>query len=77
MKNIFENRLKLIEAGETMYIVDDFYDAALRIVPTGKGLISYIKYRSQKERKIDYKEDIVYQIEHGGEFISKDEYELF
>lgn len=76
MKNIFENRLKLIEAGETMYIADDFYDAALRIVPEER-LVAHIKYRGQKERKIDYKEEIVYQIEHGGEFISKDEYELF
>lgn len=76
MKNIFENRLKLIEAGETMYIADDFYDAALRIVPEER-LVVYIKYRGQKERKIDYREEIVYQIEHGGEFISKDEYELF
>ena len=76
MKNIFENRLKLIEAGETMYIADDFYDAALRIVPEER-LAVYIKYRGQKERKIDYREEIVYQIEHGGEFISKDEYELF
>ena len=76
MKNIFENRLKLIEAGETMYIADDFYDAALRIV-TEERLVVYIKYRGQKERKIDYREEIVYQMEHGGEFISKDEYELF
>lgn len=76
MKNIFENRLKLIEAGETMYIADDFYDAALRIVPEER-LVVYIKYRGQKERKIDYREEIVYQIEHGGELISKDEYELF
>lgn len=76
MKNIFENRLKLIEAGETMYIADDFYDAALRIVPEER-LVAYIKYRGQKEIKIDYKAEIVYQIEHGGEFISKDEYELF
>lgn len=76
MKNIFENRLKLIEAGETMYIADDFYDAALRIVPEER-LVVYIKYRGQKERKIDYREEVVYQIEHGGEFISKDEYELF
>lgn len=76
MKNIFENRLKLIEAGETMYIADDFYDAALRIVPDER-LVVYIKYRGQKERKIDYREEVVYQIEHGGEFISKDEYELF
>lgn len=76
MKNIFENRLKLIEAGETLYIADDFYDAALRIVPKER-LVVYIKYRGQKERKIDYREEIVYQIEHGGEFISKDEYELF
>lgn len=76
MKNIFENRLKLIEAGETLYIADDFYDAALRVVPEER-LVVYIKYRGQKERKIDYKEEIVYQIEHGGEFISKDEYELF
>jgi predicted methyltransferase len=76
MKNIFENRLKLIEAGETLYIADDFYDAALRIVPEER-LVVYIKYRGQKERKIDYREEIVYQIEHGGEFISKDEYELF
>lgn len=76
MKNIFENRLKLIEAGETLYIADDFYDAALRVVPEGR-LVVYIKYRGQKERKIDYRKEIVYQIEHGGEFISKDEYELF
>lgn len=76
MKNIFENRLKLIEAGETMYIADDFYDAALKIVPEER-LVVYIKYRGQKEKKIDYREEIVYQIEHGGEFISKDEYELF
>jgi hypothetical protein len=76
MKNIFENRLKLIEAGETLYIADDFYDAALRVVPEER-LVVYIKYRGQKERKIDYREEIVYQIEHGGEFISKDEYELF
>lgn len=76
MKNIFENRLKLIEAGETMYIADDFYDAALRIVPEER-LVVYIKYRGQKEIKIDYKTEIVYQVEHGGEFISKDEYELF
>ena len=76
MKNIFENRLKLIEAGETMYISDDFYDAALRIVPEER-LVVYIKYRGQNEIKIDYKAEIVYQIENGGEFISKDEYELF
>lgn len=77
MKNSFENRARIVSSGSILYVKDDFYDAAVRIVPTGKGEITYIKYRGEKEKKIEHSADIVYQIECGGEIISKDDYELF
>lgn len=60
--------------GETVYMKDDFYDAAIRLV---NGKESYLKHKGRNEIPVPHYNDTLCQIELGGEFISKDEYENY
>ena len=69
LRRIFD----MLHKEQIIYLKDDYYEAALRI----DGSKFYIKYKGREEEQISYVADIVYQIEHGGEFISKEEYENY
>jgi SpoU rRNA methylase family enzyme len=68
---------KKLSAGKTVYILEDFYDAVIRLVPTDSNTISYIKHKGRREIEIDHTEDVVMQIKLGGTEITKEEYDRY
>ena len=65
---------KCLAKGETVYLKDDFYDAAIRIAG---GTETYLKHKGRHEFHVPYSHDLLCQIELGGDFISKEEYENY
>ena len=47
---------------------DDFYEVAIRLVG---GTKNYLKHRGRGEIEVPHGYDLVFQIELGGEFITK------
>ena len=73
MSNIPEI-VQRIRQGETVYMKDDFYEVAIRLVG---DYDSYLKHKGKEEVKVPHGYDTVMEVEQGGEFISKEEYEAY
>ena len=63
-----------LQKGETVYMKDDFYDVAIRLVGSWDN---YLKHKGRFEVQVPHGYDLVSQIELGGEFITKEEYENY
>lgn len=74
---------EMLKNGETVYIKDEFYEMALRIYKDDNGTErTYRKFRNNhaipEEWPIDpRKDDTAFDVEMGGEFITKEEYDEF
>lgn len=63
-----------IQKGEVVYMKDDFYEAAIRLVG---DYDSFLKHRGKEEVQVPHGYEVVMDIQMGGEFISKEEYEAY
>ena len=73
MNNLDIIRQKILK-GEIVYMEDDFYDVAIRLVGERDN---YLKHKGRGEVQVPHGYDLVCQIEMGGEFISKEDYEAY
>ena len=69
-------RNKLI-SGETVYLLDDFEDVAIRLVYDGDNTKSYIKHKGRNEVNVPQSNETVCGIVLGGKEISKHEYDKY
>jgi len=69
-------RNKLI-SGETVYLLDDFEEAAIRLVYDGDNTKSYIKHKGRSEMEVPQSNETVCGIVLGGKEISKHEYDKY
>lgn len=77
MSNI-EKTISKLSKGNEAYYADDFYDAAIRIVPIGNNKFkTYLKFKHRQENEIDNSNDTAMQIELGGKEITMTEYLKF
>ena len=63
-----------IRKGETVYMRDDFYDVAIRL---DGDWDEYLKHKGRGEVKVPHGYKLVLEIELGGEFITKEEYDAY
>lgn len=68
---------KRLLAGETVYILDDFEEAAVRLVYDDKKTESFIKHKGRNEIAIPQSNETVCEIILSGEEISKSEYDEY
>lgn len=74
----FENTIKKLSNGIEVCYVEDFYDAAIRIAPVGKGNYKiYLKFRHRKEHEVENSNETALLIELGGKEITIAEYLKF
>lgn len=69
-------RNKLI-SGETVYLLDDFDEVAIRLVYDGNNTKSYIKHNGRSEVEVPQSNETVCGIILGGKEISKHEYDKY
>ena len=65
---------ELLDRGEQVYMKDDFYEVAIRIETP---MVTWLKHRDHAEVLVPHGYDTACQIELGGEFITKEEYENY
>lgn len=66
---------KKLQAGQKVYIKDDYEDIAIKIVPGINHENVFIRRKGRmQEREIDRTSKLVFDTELSGEEISKDEY---
>lgn len=73
MANTAELYEKIMEDGE-FFMYDSYLECAIKRKRNGK---CYLKHKGRKEKIVQYSNDTFCQIEMGGEFISKEEYEKY
>lgn len=64
-----------LESGKTVYVYDDFEDAAVRLVYSDGETQAYLKHRNHNEVKLPQSYETICEIILGGEEISKQEYD--
>lgn len=69
-------RNKLI-SGETVYLLDDFEEVAIRLVYDGDNTKSYIKHKERNEMEVPQSNETVCGVILGGKEISKHEYDKY
>lgn len=63
---------------EIVYIKDDYEGKAIRLIPDELGLVVYVKPKGEQEYLIpDSRAKLVFEIEMGGDEITKQEYEKY
>lgn len=72
--NILSEKLK---AGKIVFILDDFEEAAIRLVPVNGKTKAYIKHIGKTEIEIPQSSKIVFDIVLSGKEISKSEYDKY
>lgn len=66
---------KKLQEGKIVYIKDDFEDVAIRVVPGTDNIERvFIKRGGRVEKDIDRTNSLVFDVEIGGEEITKEEY---
>ena len=68
---------KKLLAGGTVYILDDFEEAAVRLVHDGEKTEAFIKHKGRNETAIPQSNETVCEIILSGEEISKLEYDEY
>jgi hypothetical protein len=68
---------KKLQAGEIIYLLDDFEEAVVRLVCEDDKTKSFLKYRGRKEVELPQSNETVCNIILGGKEISKLEYENY
>ncbi len=66
-----------LQSGETVYLLDDFEEAVIRLHLDNGQTKSYIKHRGRNEIEIPQSNETVCNIILGGKEISKTDVELF
>lgn len=66
-----------LQKGESVYILDDYEEAVLRISPNSSVTKVYIKYRGCKEVEISSISEIASKIILAGEMIDNDLYNQY
>ena len=70
----FDRIISLLNEGKEVYMKDDFYDVAIRIAG---GTEAYLKHKGRAEVRVPHGYKLVCEIEMGGEFIDKAEYDAY
>lgn len=66
-----------LQSGETIYLLDDFEEAVIRLHLDNGQTKSYIKHRGRNEIEIPQSNETVCNIILGGKEISKAEYDRY
>ena len=66
-----------LQSGETVYLLDDFEEAVIRLYFDNGQTKSYIKHHGRNEIEITKSDDTVCDIILGGKEISKSEYDKY
>ena len=66
-----------LQSGETVYLLDDFEEAVIRLYLDNGQTKSYIKHRGRNEIEIPQSNETVCYIILGGIEISKSEYDRY
>lgn len=66
-----------LQSGETIYLLDDFEEAVIRLHLDNGQTKSYIKHRGRNEIEIPQFNETVCNIILGGKEISKSEYDRY
>lgn len=66
-----------LKAGKIVFILDDFEEAAIRLVPVNGETKAYIKHIWKTEIEIPQSSKIVFDIVLSGKEISKSEYDKY
>jgi hypothetical protein len=66
-----------LQSGETVYLLDDFEEAVVRLYLDNGQTKSYIKHRGRNEIGIPQSNETVCDIILGGKEISKSEYDKY
>lgn len=69
--------VKKLQNKEAVYIKDDYQEMAIRIIPTSSGDIVFAKFKGKTEYSIDHTAKLVFDIQMGGDEITKEEYENY
>lgn len=69
--------VKKLQNKESVYIKDDFEQMAIRIIPTQSSEIVFAKFKGKAEYSIAHTSKLVFDIQMGGEEITKEEYENY
>lgn len=66
---------EMLNSGQTVYMFDDFYEVAIRILPSVDGKTrAYLKHKGRNEVEVPPSYKTVFEIKLGGEFFTKEEY---
>ena len=69
---------KMLNDGLTVYMFDDFIEAAIRITPPVEGKSrAYLKHKGRSEVEISPSYKTVFDIELGGKFFTQKEYDRY
>lgn len=66
-----------LENGASVYIMDDFLGAAIRMNFDGTKTITYVKHRGMEEKQVSTSEKICFDVRLGGVEITKEQYESY
>lgn len=72
--NVLSEKLK---ADKIVYILDDFEEAVVRLVPTNDETKAYIKHLGRIETEISQSSEVVFNIVLSGNEITKSEYDRY
>lgn len=66
---------EMLNNGQSVYMFDDFLEAAIRIMPTADGKSrAYLKHKGRTEVEVSPSYKTVFDIELGGTFFTQKEY---
>ena len=66
---------EMLNNGQSVYMFDDFIEAAIRITPPIEGESrAYIKHKGRTEVEVSPSYETVFDIELGGKFFTQKEY---
>lgn len=68
---------KKLQVGETIYLLDDFEEAVVRLVYEDDRTKSFLKYRGRKEIELPQSNETICNVILGGKEISKYEYDSY